>query len=184
MEKSYGLQCLDYACLKTMEKGGDYNSVSHISNSIQALLVNGYSAGFTHNEEARNYIKGLNSDDIEKELLLNLIKQKACERIDGNEIISNTTKEFDDSNLSKEEAITLIYNTIDSDKGVKAVKWALSKYPKLYSALSVVFVETRYFDIENYGMNKLDKVELNEKEKSLIDKIEFYYNELKQQTED
>lgn len=176
MEKSYALQCLDFACIKTMQKGGDYNSLGHISNSILKLLSEGVTIGFTSKEGARGYVSDLSSDDIEKEILANLIRTKAVER--ENDLLGtlSTTKKIEDDNLNSEESLFLIYDKLSKD-GMNNLKWILNKYPNLFTELCISFANTRYFDTKDYGIKKLDEVKLNEEDIVLINKIKSYYSE-------
>ena len=178
--KSYELQCLDYACVKTMEKGDGYNSVSHITNAIKKLLLERHTAGFTNNENARSYIKNLDSDKIEKELILNLVKQKACERSYGITTMFSTKKTFDDQ-LTSQEAGDLIYEMLNEGE-MEAVKWILNKYPKLYYDLSWLFTETRYFN-NHYTISRLDNEDIyNDTDKRLFNKVNTYYDQMGYET--
>lgn len=174
MEKSYELQCLDYACAMTMQKGGQFNTQLHISTAIHHLLTRGYTNGFTSNEGARGYVEGLDSDKIEKELILNLVKQNACETRYGIRTMLGTNKTFDDD-LTTQESCFLMYKML-KDGGIDSLKWILNKYPKLYSDLSSAFAETRYFN-PKYGKDKLDdETSYGNVEQYLINQIEQHYS--------
>ncbi len=177
MEKSYELQCLDYACLKTMAKGADYNTLGHISNAIKKLILEGYTKGFTSNDGARGYIENLDADVIEKELLINLVKKTSYDMQNGVSSVLAVNKSFDDPNLSMDEANFLIYQSLNTGGGMETVKYLLNKYENLYSCLSSSFAKSRYFDKENYNRDKLDKVSLNDRDKLLIDRIQSFYTE-------
>ena len=176
-QKNYELQCLYYACLKTIEKGGEFASPFHISNAIKKLVLYGYDNGFTNNGEARSYISQLDSDKVERELILNLIKQRACENKLEMEKTLLINKKIDDKSLTTKEVGILLYDIIKNNT-IEVLKWNLNKYPFLYSSLAELFVETRYFDTK-YTIDKLEDVSnYTDIDKQLLDKVNSYYDKI------
>lgn len=173
--KDYELQCIDYACLKTMEKGGEFSNQRHITAALSMLLNEGYTRGFTSNGGARNYISNLSFEQIEKELLKNIIKTKELATRKGYAVLLGTRKNFDSENLSNDEIKILLMNLLKEGQ-MESVKYILNKYPNLYKNLITDFVSTRYYN-NSYRIDQLDNIPTFSKENSmLLEKINNYYN--------
>lgn len=172
--KDYELQCIDYACLKTMEKGGEFSTPRHITTALSKLLNEGYTKGFTSNSGARNYISNLSFEQIEKELLKNIIKTNELATRKGYDALLGTQKNFDSENLSNAEV--KILNLLKEGQ-MESVKYILNKYPNLYTNLITDFVSTRYYN-NKYRIDQLDNIPTFSKENSmLLEKIDNYYNQ-------
>lgn len=165
MKKSRELQILDFACIKTIEENKN-STIDSISAAIHTFLTMAYAGGFPQN--VKESLIGIQNEKVEKELILNLVKQKACEKYYGFQ-----TKVFDD-HLPIQNDCDLIYNKL-RDEGMKALKDTLDEYPKLYYTLCLSFTVTRYFN-NNYTGDKLDdEIILTDVEKSIFERINNYY---------
>lgn len=174
--KDYELQCIDYACLKTMEKGGEFSTPLHITTALSRLLNEGYTRGFTSNSGARNYISNLSFEQIEKELLKNIIKTDELATRKRYDVLLGTQKNFDSENLSNAEVKFLLMNLLKEGQ-MESIKYILNKYPNLYTNLISDFVSTRYYD-NKYRIDQLDNIPTFSKENSmLLEKIDNYYNQ-------
>ena len=175
--KSYELQCIDYACLKTLEKGGEFSTEKHITNALLKLLIEGYTFGFTSNGRARDYISSLSFEQIEKELLKNVIKTNELATRKGYMVLLGTQKTFDDKGLANDEVKILLMNILKEGR-MESVKFILNKSPNLYKNLISDFVSTRYYK-DGYKFDQLDNISTFSKENSmLLQKIDNYYNQI------
>ncbi|MBE6160569.1 MAG: hypothetical protein E7157_05965 [Lactobacillales bacterium] len=173
--KSEQLQCIDYAIEMTRNKGVPFNTRNAMSAALSQYYFNSNSGGFTKNGNARGYLETLSKNDIEKELLIEIIKKQACATRKGYHQKLSTSKTFDDEDLTIEDTELLLTGIMNQTR-MEAVKYLLEKYPKLINQLIDSFVDARYFN-ESYGMQELD-IE-NPYYQNMIDKIENYYSELK-----
>lgn len=172
--KSEQLQCIDYAIEMTRNKGIPFNNKNAMTAALSQYYFNLNSGGFTKNGNARGYIETLSKEDIEKELLIEIIKKQACATRKGYPQKLSTSKTFNDD-LTIEDTELLLVGTMNQNR-MEVIKYLLEKYPKLINQLIDSFVDARYFN-QSYGMKNLD-VE-NPYYQHMIDKIESYYSELK-----
>ena len=174
--KSYELQCIDYAVYITMKKGEGFNKHEYIAEALKQYYFYNHEKGFTSNEGARGYIENLTKEDIEKELLIEMIKKQACATKKGYPQKLSTNKTFDDDDITKEDIELLLIGTMNHNR-MEVIKYLLDKYPKIVNTLIDSFVDARYFSPQ-YGMEQLDQY--LPYYQSAIDKIESYYAELKE----
>lgn len=172
--KSQQLQVIDYAISMTRNKGGQFNSLGTMSSALKHYYHFAKSEGFTSNGNARKYMETLSNDDIEKELLIGIIKKQACATKNGYNQKLSTNKTFNDD-LTVEDTELLLIGTITQDR-MEVVKYLLDKYPKLINNLIDSFVDTRYFSPQ-YGIEQLDQE--FPYYQNMLDKIENYYAGLK-----
>lgn len=176
MNRSVELNIIDYSVIKTIDKGGDYNSDFNINRAFNDYYFKNNPNGFTRDSDARNYISSLKREDIEKEMLKNLFKKEACAKLKQFTMLLDTEKTFKDK-LTISEA-ELIVKKLIKNLNMSEVKELLNKFPSVELLLLKSFVQSRYFD-PSYGVNNLDNINiLDSNEEALIQKIENYYLEL------
>lgn len=173
MNRSTELKIIDFSSLETMNKGGEFSSYENMVAILENYIFYNNPNGFTKKDEARNYIKSLNPDDIRKELLKNIIKKHYCADLNSYASILGTNKGFNDD-LSVPEADFLLFNAV-SQMQMISVDNIIDRYPKLTDLMVKSFVNSRYFD-RSYLANNLDNININECQ-NLLFKIESYYAE-------
>ncbi|MBP3635866.1 MAG: hypothetical protein J6J17_05400 [Bacilli bacterium] len=173
MYKSTELNIIDYSCIKTMSKGGAYASFENIALALKNYINYNDSLGITSLDYARDYLKTLTKDDIEKELLKNVVKKFACSNYHNYMRLLGTEKSFNDE-LNVKEVEFLVFKSI-SEMHMDGVKYLLEKYPKLIDSLIDSFVSSRYYS-ESYMIDNLDNDKFITPEyQRLIEKIDSYY---------
>lgn len=187
MEKDYGLQCIDYAVSKTIERSFQnpdlkkMNSTSHLSEAIVEYMFKGNATGFSSNGDGRKYIKGLSREDFEEQLLKHVVKSDVAKTNIGAVQLLGMNKSFG-QDLTCDEAQQLIFKSFN-EMDMTAIKYLLDKYPTLYKALAVNFVDDRYFN-GNLGPEVLDSVPLDYQHAFHYNKIEEYYKQLRNNKEE
>ena len=167
---------LDYAIKKTIDKGGHFNDEKYIKDALQQYVELDISKGFTSNYDARENIESLSKDDIDRELLKNVVKKRAYAESNGYNILINTNKRInDDLNVSELEVILIKYM---KNSPIDITDYLVKKHPKIRSLLIESFVGSRYFR-SDYGGDELDKQEMSKYYRTLLNRIDEYYNDLK-----
>lgn len=170
------IDVIDYAVMKTMAKGGAFADYNNIKNNLMNYYYYGNSMGFTSDGNARDYISSLNTNDIKKELLKNIVKCKACTIYNqyGGGLLS-VRKSFGDA-LTYDELEFLLYQNIEGYP-IDTIEYIFEKYPKYLSMVIDNFVTKRYFST-GYGISKLeDKSIVSPYFQNLLNKIDNYYTD-------
>lgn len=143
MNNTIELQGLDFACKVTKNKNAGFSNIGYIQDAI-VHLINGQANGFTRDQGARDYVKNLSKEEIDKELFLNIVKLAALKNYKHEATLLSTNKNFGDQ-LSNDEFELLTLQAIKSND-MNQVKAFFDTHPNLYKMLIVSFVYRRYFD--------------------------------------
>ena len=156
MNRSPELQYLDFACATTIEKErrqGKTTIQEDINKAIEYYVRRGMPQGFTRTNDARSYVENLSKDNIDKELLLNIVKIQALKNFNHEATLLGTNKTFND-NLSVDELELLTFKLIEM-YDIDSIRNLFEQFPDKYDMLVLSFVFRRYFD-SLHGADKLD----------------------------